>query len=649
VSAIAGWVDWESDMTRCGDAVQRMVDAMKGRGLDSSGLRMYRHAALGHTRLEAADLEWGWRPTAIEHGSRALAIVFSGRLFNATELRHELEIRGHCFHVHAYDKGPSEERSFEKHCFTERSLWENSVGEHTFMRRLDEEVLLHAWAEWGTDSVHKLDGFYAFAIWSEGDRRLFLCRDRLGVKPLFYAHAGDGLLFASEPKGLLAHPDMRAELDHEGLAEVFGLGPGRTPGHGVFKGIREIRPGFFLEFDRAGTRLKRYWKLVSRPHADDPETTAEKIRFLVEDSVRKQLAEDVPVAAMLSGGLDSSVTTLLAASELERQGRGRLHTYSVDHEGNDRHFVQNDFQPDLDSPWIEQVSSRARTCHHVVTVSTADLFDSLTDALIARDMPGMADVDSSLLLFSREIRRNSTLALSGECADEIFGGYPWFHRDDMLNADTFPWSRSVSMRASLLHPDLREVIDLEQHVERRYRETLDEVPRLIGEGGFRSRMREVFYLTISWFMPVLLDRNDRMGSAGGLQIRAPYCDHKLAEYVWNIPWEMKTHEGVSKGILRKAFAGVVPDAILARRKSPYPKTYDPRYYELCRDRLLEILSDKSSPLNSLVDSDFIRDVFSRRGRAFSQPWFGQLMTDAQLLAYLIQVDTWMREYRISLC
>ncbi len=654
MSATAGWVDWESDMTRCSAAVQRMIDAMKGQGPDASGLRMYRHAAIGHTRLAAAHPEWGEQPAALELGSRTLAIVYSGHLFNASELRSELEVRGHSFRECPSTGLALRGQSSEKDALIERScdghpLTGGAVREQSLRRRSDEEVLLHAFIEWGRDFVHKLDGFYAFAIWSEDEQRLFLCRDRLGVKPLFYAHLGNGLLFASEPKGLLSHPDMGAELDHEGVAEVFGLGPGRTPGHGVYKGVREIRPGFCLEFDRAGARLKRYWKLVSKPHLDDPEATAEKIRFLVEDSVRRQIPADSPVSVMLSGGLDSSIVTLLAASELEKQARGRLHTYSVEYDGNDRHFIRNDFQPDLDSPWIEQVSSDAKSCHHVVTLSTDDLFGSLTDALLARDMPGMADVDSSLLLFSREIRKCSAVALSGECADEFFGGYPWFHRREMLNADTFPWSRSVSMRTSLLHPDLREVVDLEHYVERRYRETLEEVPRLIGEGGLSARIREVFFLTIAWFMPVLIDRNDRMGSAGGLQIRAPYCDHRLVEYVWNVPWEMKTHGGLPKGILRKALAGVLPEAVLARRKSPFPKTYDPHYYALCKERLLEILSDKSSPLNSLVDSGVIGQILSRGGRVFSQPWFGQLMTDAQLLAYLIQVDTWMREYRISLC
>lgn len=614
MSAIAGWVDFGLDLTSRADAVSRMGGAMSGRGRDSTGTCLYRHAAFGYNGLTVGNPACGRQPMTVQCGSRSFAIVFGGALFNTSNLRSELEAKGHCF------RGSS-----------------------------DAEVLLHSFVEWDRDCVYKLDGVYAFAIWSEYDQRLFLCRDRLGVKPLFHARVGGGLLFASEPKGLLAHSDMHAELDHEGLAEVFGLGPARTPGHGVYKGMREVRPGFCMDFDREGARHKRYWKLVSRPHPDDLETSAEKVRCLVVDSVRRQLAADVDICTMLSGGLDSSVVTSVAASELEEQGRGNLYTYSVHYEGHAHHFTADDFQPDMDDPWIEQASTHSRTCHRRVTVATTDLFGSLRDAVLARDMPGMADIDSSLLLFIREIRKGAAVALSGECADELFGGYPWFHRDDMVGSDTFPWSRSVSMRARLLSRELREAIDLERYVERRYRETLDEVPRLIGESGLDARIREVFYLTISWFMTTLLDRNDRMSSAEGLEVRAPFCDHLLAEYVWNIPWEMKNCGGVPKGILRRAFAGSLPGEVLARRKSPYPKTHDPEYYALCRDLLLEILSDRGSPLSSLVDSEYIRQVIASGGHAFRQPWFGQLMTDAQLLAYLIQVDAWLREYRVSLC
>jgi asparagine synthase (glutamine-hydrolysing) len=611
---IAGWVDFESNLAVEGDTVQRMADTMGSRGPDASGICLYAHAVLAHRRLIVVDPQGGGQPMTRCYGDRTYTIIYNGQLFNATELRDELKARGYSFQSYS-----------------------------------DTEVLLQAFVEWGEDSYHKLNGMYAFAVWSEHDERLFLCRDRLGIKPLFYCKAGHGLLFASEQKGLLAHPMVSAELDREGIAEVFGLGPAHTPGHGVFRGIYSLLPGACLQFDRDGLRLRKYWRFVSKPHSDDLETTAATVRSIIEDSLSRQLVSDVPVCALLSGGMDSSTLTVLAAREFTKRGLGQLHTYSVDFEGNDQHFQANDFQPNADGPWIKRMSEHAGTCHHYVTIDTASLAESLDSAVLARDVPGMADIDSSLLLFCREIKKDATVILSGECADEVFAGYPWFHRSDMLEADTFPWSRSVQMRASLLAPELREEVDIEGYVERRYRETLDEVPRLPGERGLDARVREVSYLTITWFMQTLLDRKDRMAMASGLEARVPFCDHRLVEYVWNVPWEMKRHGGMAKGILRKALEGLLPSEVLMRQKSPYPKTHNPRFYTLCRDRLLEILADPGSPLRSLVNANYIGDVAQSGGHAFRQPWFGQLMTDAQLFAYLIQVDTWMRRYRVSLC
>lgn len=611
---IAGWVDFESNLTREGDTIKRMADVMASRGPDASGICLYEHAALGHRRLSVVDPERGGQPMTKRFGSRDYTIVYNGELFNTQEIRDELKAKGHRFDSYS-----------------------------------DTEVLLTAYAEWGEDCVHKLNGMFAFGIWSERDQLLFLCRDRLGVKPLFFCSPGRGLLFASEPKGLLAHPSVTAELDHFGIAEVFGLGPARTPGNGVFRDIHELMPGSWMQYGRSGTHTRRYWQLTSKPHTDDLETTALTVRSLIEDSLKRQLVSDVPICALLSGGVDSSTLVVLAAREFKERGLGTLHTYSVDYEGNEQHFRAGDFQPDADAPWIQVMSDYAGTQHHYVTVDTRSLMDSLKDAVIARDMPGMADIDSSLLLFAREIKKQATVALSGESADEIFGGYPWFHRPDMLEADTFPWSRFASMRESLLSEDLRREIDLEGYIDRRYRETLADVPRLEGETGSDARIREVAYLTFTWFMPTLLDRKDRMTMASGLEARVPFCDHRLVEYVWNIPWEMKRHGGMAKGILRKALRGLLPTGILNRKKSPYPKTHNPEYYALCRGRLLEILSDPSSPLQQLVDVEYIRGVIVRGGSAFDQPWFGQLMTDAQLFAYLIQVDIWMREYRVSLC
>lgn len=437
-------------------------------------------------------------------------------------------------------------------------------------------------------------------------------------------------------------------MDHEGLAEIFVLGPGRTPGHGVFKGISELRPGDYMIVDRYGPRIKKYWKLESKPHADDLETTAEKVRELVRDTVERQLISDVPVCTLLSGGLDSSAITAFAAGAYHRSGSGAVHTFSIDYLDNDTYFKAGEFQPNSDTPWVQRVSKLLGTKHHSVIIDTPQLVNSLKTAVRARDLPGMADVDSSLYLFCREVKKQATVALSGECADEIFGGYPWFRNQEAIKADTFPWVRSLEERMGLFAPELIEHIRPAEYIDRRYRETLDEVPRLPGEDPRENRLREICYLTMNWFMATLLDRKDRMSMATGLEARVPFCDHRLVEYVWNIPWWMKQCDRIEKGILRRGLMDILPNDVLARRKSPYPKTHNPAYLAAVREQFLEIINDPGSPLLPLLDLKAVQEFAAREGDAFDRPWYGQLMTGPQLFAYLIQVDFWLREYNVSI-
>lgn len=607
---ITGWIDWEVDLTHQQSILSVMVETLSNRGPDAAGTWVSQRAAIGHRRLVVVDPEGGGQPMTRRRGDRTYVITYNGELYNTPELRRELETRGYSFQGHS-----------------------------------DTEVLLVSFVEWGTACVERLNGIFAFAVWNEGDQSLFLARDRLGVKPLFYTQRGSAFLFGSELKSLLAHPAVQPEVDAEGLAEVFALGPARTPGHGVFRGIKEVRPGHCLAYNRNGIHMRRYWALESRPHEDDLNTTASKIRWLLHDTVKRQLVADVPVCTLLSGGLDSSAITAFAAKAFKEAGLGPIHTYSIDYAGNDRYFHPNDFETNSDAPWVRRVSDFLGTRHHTVTVDTPQLVDALTTALRARDLPGMADVDSSLYLFCREIKKEATVGLSGESADEVFGGYPWFHREEALAAETFPWSRSMRERVRLLSPELARWIWPEEYVAERYMGTLAETPRLAGEDPFAARMREMFYLNITWFLTTLLDRKDRMSMATGLEVRVPYCDHRLVEYVWNIPWEIKNCDHREKGILRRALAGVLPEDVLTRRKSPYPKTHNPAYLAAVRDWVLSILDDPTSPLLPLIDVSYVRAI-AQSTADFDIPWFGQLMRLPQLFAYLAQVDTWLREYRV---
>ncbi|MDQ1912355.1 asparagine synthase (glutamine-hydrolyzing) [Paenibacillus sp. GD4] len=609
---ITGWIDWNKDLTQYPSILECMTDTMTPRGPDASGTWITSHCALGHRRLSVMDPANGAQPMTRVIGETTYTVVYNGELYNAPELKKELELRG-----------------------------------HRFQTTCDTEVLLVAYIEWGRSCVDRFNGIFAFGVWNSQDQSLYLVRDRLGVKPLFYSYSEGRLLFGSEPKAILSHPDFSVEVSREGLAEIFAVGPARTPGHGVYSNLSELKPGHCAVMDRNGFRIHAYWKLESKPHEDDVETTAEKIRELLKDTVERQMASDVPICTLLSGGLDSSALTTFAAQYYKERNLGTLHTYSIDYVDNDKNFKANAFQPNSDAPWIKRMTDFLGTEHHYMEFDTPELVDSLKTVVYARDLPGMADVDGSLYLFCREIKKDATVAISGEAADEIFGGYPWFHREESLNADTFPWALNTKDRVALLSPELVEWVRPEQYVQDRYRSALSEVPRLAGENAQQNRMREMSYLNITRFMPTLLDRKDRMSMAVGLEVRVPFCDHRLVEYVWNVPWEVKTSGDREKGILRKALKGVLPEDVLTRKKSPYPKTHNPNYLAAVRSWVLEILDDPSSPLLQFIDVAKIRALAEDASR-FTLPWFGQLMTGPQLFAYLAQVDTWLRKYNVSI-
>jgi len=609
---IAGLVDWEQDLTQAQPLLEAMGRTLAARGPDAEGFWLSSHAAMAHRRLVVIDPEGGGQPMVRRQDGRTCVLNYNGELYNTAELRAELESYG-----------------------------------YRFSSRSDTEVLLVSFMHWGSSCVDHLNGIFAFAVWDDLSQSLFLARDRLGVKPLFYARRGSRLVYASELKALFC-AGVEAVLDAEGLAEVFVMGPSRTPGCGIFKDVAELRPGCCLTFDRDGLALRRYWSLKSHPHPDDIQTTAARVRELLEDTVQRQLVSDVPVCVLLSGGLDSGAVTAFATAAYQKADLGPLTTFSIDFAGNERYFKADSYQTNRDDPWVDLVSGHFATRHHKVILDTPELVDGLAPALIARDHPGMADVDTSLLLFCREIKKHATVAVSGEAADEIFGGYPWFHLPQDLVSPHFPWIRKVEERMQLLHPELVAYMRAGEYLADRYRDALAEVPRLAGEDPAQARMRDLLYLNITRFLATLLDRKDRMSMAVGLEVRVPFCDHRLVEYVWNIPWSMKTCDGMPKGILRRALEGVLPEKVVKRQKSPYPSTHNPAYLEACRRRFVELLDDHASPLARLLDQRQARRLAQGETSFEGSPWFSQLMGLAQLFSYFIQVDLWWRHYRIHI-
>ena len=588
------------------DVIAKMLATMHRRGPDDRGVYQNETATLLHSRLAIIDPEGGRQPMELTVGGETYVIVYNGELYNTQELRRELIKRGHQFKGHS-----------------------------------DTEVLLHAYSEFGVECVRQLNGIFAFAVWEVGRKRLFLARDRIGVKPLFYKVHDAGLLFASEMKTILAYPTVRAELDADGARQLVLLGPGRFPGSGVFKDILEVEPGCCGYYEGGRLTLQRYWKLRDREHQESFEETVECVRYLVEDAIRRQMVSDVPIGTFLSGGLDSSIITAVCAREMVNRGE-RLKTFSVDYLNNDQYFQANKFQPTSDGTFIRLMMDSLGTEHRWTVLTPEDLENVLEAATIARDLPGMADVDFSLLAFSGDIRQDVKVALSGECADEIFGGYPWYRDPEVRSKEGFPWAQNTRQRSLLLPTGIRS--GAEDFIMDAYRDTCRQSDILPGASDTVRRMKEMVNLNFRWFMQTLLDRKDRMSMYHSLEVRVPFCDYRIAEYLYGVPWEYKDNQGREKGLLRQAVSGLIPEEVRCRRKSPYPKTFDPRYEDRI-SRRLEVLLNEDGPLWHLLDRENVKKMLTAETQ---WPWYGQLMRRPQTMAYFLQMDFWLRAYHVEL-
>ena len=585
--------------------LNNMLQTMHRRGPDDRGIYTREDTALLHARLAIVDLAGGRQPMRLDWAGESYVLVYNGELYNTSELRRELIRRGHHFLGHS-----------------------------------DTEIVLHAYAEFGEACVEWFNGIYALAVWEKKQRRLFLCRDRIGVKPLFFMEKDGGLIFASEIKTILAYPGVQPVIDGEGAAQLLLLGPGRLPGNGIFRGIRELEPGCCAFWKEGHLGIRRYWKLMDSQHRENFTDTVDHIRFLVEDAIRRQQIADVPVGTFLSGGLDSSIITAVCSTETGRDVS--LHTFSVDYEDNDRYFTSNDFQPNSDGDYIRLMQKNLETEHHWTVLSARQLADALEEAVIARDLPGMADVDSSLLAFCGDIRQEVKVALSGECADEIFGGYPWYRDPRIREQEGFPWAQNTVQRISLLKPKLP--FAPAEFIMDAYRQVCRESDILPGTTPEERRMKEMVNLNFRYFMQTLLDRKDRMSMYHGLEVRVPFCDHRIAEYLYQVPWEMKNYQGREKGLLRHAVAGLLPEQVLYRKKSPYPKTFDPRYEQIVTERLKKLF-EQDTPLWYLVNRHETEKILT--GEA-PWPWYGQLMRRPQTIAWLLQLDFWLKHYSVQL-
>ncbi len=534
-------------------------------------------------------------------------IVLDGELYNACEVVHELKLHGHHF---------------------------DNVT--------DANIILHAYAQWGPKTPEKLLGVFAFAIWQENAEVLYIARDQMGVKPLFYAFHNGGFIFSSEIKTILSYSSVFARLDSDSVAQIMLIGPGRIPGSGVFKGIFELEPGCYGIYRNDRFIKHKYWTLKDRVHTLTLAETAEEIRALVLDSILRQLKADESVGAFLSGGLDSSIISAVCAKKLREQGRV-LDTFSVDYADNDKHFIPGKYQPERDNDYIEIMRRYIGSNHYWTILNPQELILCLEEATCARDLPGMGDVDFSLLAFCKQIKGQVSIALSGECADEIFGGYPWFNNSEIRLAEGFPWSENIDYRGLFINKAFN--INAREFVTDQINAALEQCDILPECKQKERTIKQMTCLNQNWFMQTLIDRNDRMSNHSGLTIRAPFCDPRIATYMYGVPWSYKHYADREKGLLRYAMAGIVPDEILWRKKSPYPKTYDPAYSNIVKDMLRCILADKNEPLWGIANREAVLGLLEDE---MQSPWYGQLMKGPQTMAYMLQINVWMKKYNICI-
>ena len=529
------FMDFRMNQTENEKILNDMCAALYHRGPDENGSLLAKNYGLAHTRLAIIDLENGSQPMCTVCDDNRYCIVYNGELYNTAELRKDLEQKG-----------------------------------RKFQTTSDTEVILMGYIEYGIDILNKMNGIFAFCIVDEKKGECFIARDQVGVKPLYYSVYDDILVFASEPKGIFAFPYIQPDIDMEGLNEVLSLGPAKTYGKGVFKNVHEVRPGYFLRYGYDGIREYRYWSITAYEHEENYEKTVEHTRFLVTDAIKRQMVSDVPIATFLSGGVDSSIVSAVCAAELKKQGK-KLGTFSFDFVDNNKYFVANAFQPSQDRPFVDIMVDYIRSEHRYLECNNDDLFENLFRSVDVRDMPTMADVDSSMLYFCGRVKNFYKVVLTGECADEIFGGYPWFHKEECFKAKTFPWSMDITARQAVLKDEIIAELHMEQYIREAYENTIQETPKLPGEDAHEARRREISYLNMKWFMQTLLDRMDRTSMYSGLEARVPFADIRIINYMYNVPWSMKCRNHVEKSLLREAAEGLLPNEVLYRKKSPYPK------------------------------------------------------------------------------
>lgn len=502
-------------------------------------------------------------------------------------------------------------------------------------------LILQAYREWGSEYPLHVEGPVMTCVMDAQNDRMVLSRDRMGEQPVFYACGYDGrIVFSDHPDSLLKSASAEPVVDLEGMCEIFGLGPARTPGKTPLRDVKMLEPGCILIGEGESHRIERYFSIRPQPHLEDETETIRHTRSLLETVVE----DVVPLrpGTMLSGGLDSTALTALLSDRMKP-----LQSFSVDYRDNAVDFRPNAFRPEMDAPYIEMAVRAFGTQHRSFVLEQAALADALEAAVSARGFPGMADIDSSLLLFAGKIGRYTSHVVSGECGDEVFGGYPWFRGNATLSEEAFPWSGSIALRESILRPEVRARLQIREYVHQAMKNAIAQTEIDGPMDDQELSLQRMQLICFRFFMANLQERATRMCAYHGLNVLTPLCDDRLVQYVFNVPWKMKFMNGMEKGLFRAAVQDIMPETLNRRKKSPYPKTCSPIYAEIIRGLTTALLTDREAPILEWIDAGWVRSIAESALDPAETPWFGQLMAGPQMLAYLWQVNTWMRERNIT--
>lgn len=607
MSSIAGFfqpnITYSKENEFCIKTIHDMSQSLIHRGPDEQSFHYFPQGAFNQNFLLAGYIPNSFRhemqPITLNYKDNSYTLLFDGFISNTEEIAMDLEV---C-HIH------TENMSLE-------------------------ELLLFSFFQHGSDFIKRIRGAFAMAVLDQNHKTLYLFRDALGLRPLFYCHRANTLIFASEIKALFQYPGIEPTLTKEGLAELLALGPARKPGSAIFDSIFEVKPGHFLTFGRDIFLEEAYHHFEIKEHKDSYEDTIDNITYLLNQSFESLKTSVMPIGCLLSGGLDSSIVT----AQLAKTKETSLSTYSLEFDNGRQFFKANAFQPSLDAPFVEEMVTHLGTKHTVYNCNTKNQFDYLKKSVIAHDLPAMADVDSSYLYFCEKVGAQHKVIFTGECADEIFCGYPWYYNQEN-SLTTFPWTKDTLFRTLLLNEDIISKETIESCNQNIFQNTLNELET--------DLHRKRFYLTIRYFMQTLINRGDRAAASNGIDARMPFAHQELTEYLFNVPFEMQTKNGERKHLLREYAKTLLPEEIRTRPKSPYPKTYDPGYEAMVNNELLNELRKSDCPLHAFVDKNKAEN-FCRQVKDLGRPWYGQLMAGPQLVAYYLQILYWIKEYNIKI-